>query len=417
MLHRLVVIGSQRENVELVRRAKERGYYTIVCDGYRDGPAKLLADRKYDIDVRNVDGIVEMCLKEKVDGIIGSFSDLIFEQITKITSSIDLKWYVNEGQLRYYRDKNTQKNVLQELGVSVPRHTVLKSDFNEDALQNFSFPLVVKPVNGWGSKGIFVADNIEEIRTGFGETLSKGSADVIEVEEFIDAGEYNMTAWVYDGKVYTISIADREKNPREDGNIPLLNRIAYPAEKIRSVYQKAEEVLQIFVDKTGQKSGPISMQFFYKNDRVTVCEIAGRIFGYEHELITYCSDLYMEDLLLDYVYDESHIGSRLMTHNPFFEKQFAGLYFVGHQGMVIKDQQLVLDLGKNPKVKELQTFYKEGEKIDNFGPNPYFARYYICEDSRQALDALTEYFFETIKVSSMEGDEVLYKCFLCRKED
>ncbi len=417
MLHRLVVIGSQRENVELVRRAKERGYYTIVCDGYKDGPAKLLADKKYDIDVRDVDGIVEMCLKEKVDGIIGSFSDLIFEQIAKIVSRTDLKWYINEQQLSNYRNKHIQKNVLQELGVSVPKHTVLYRDFDDDALQDFSFPLVVKPLNGWGSKGIFVADSIEDIRKGFKRTASKSTFDTIEVEEYIEAGEYNMTAWVYDGRVYTLSIADREKNPRTDGNIPLLNRIAYPAKKIRFVYQKAEEVLQTFVDKTGQKSGPISMQFFYKNDRITVCEIAGRIFGYEHELITYCSDLYIEDLLLDYVYDERNIEPKLKAHNAFFEKQFAGLYFVGHQDMVIKDQQSVYDLGKNSKVVDLQAFYKEGETIDNFGPNPYFARYYISADSRQALDELTEYFFETIKVRSVEGNEVLYKCSLYREEE
>ena len=412
MQHRLVVIGSLRDNLELVKRAKQRGYYTIACDGYTDGVAKRFADKVYDIDVRDVEGIVQMCLKEKVDGIIGSFSDLIFEQITKITSSIDLKWYVNEGQLLYYRDKNIQKNVLQELGVSVPRHTVLKSDFNEDALQNFSFPLVVKPVNGWGSKGIFVADNIEEIRMGFGETLSKGSADVIEVEELIDAREYNMTAWVYDGRIYTLSIADREKNPREEGKIPLLNRIVYPSLDMDLVYQKAEEVLQTFVNKTGQKSGPISMQFFYYNNEIVVCEIAGRIFGYEHELITYCSDLYVEDLLLDYVYDEKNIYHKLKVHNAFFEKQFAGLYFTGYQNKVIKNQQSVFDLGNESKVVELQAFYKEGERIDNFGPKSYLVRYYITEENRKKLDELTEHFFNSITVKSAEGDEVLYKCTL-----
>lgn len=59
-MHRLVVIGSLMENVRLVKKAKERGYYTIVCDGYENGPAKKIADQYYDINVRDVDAIAQM---------------------------------------------------------------------------------------------------------------------------------------------------------------------------------------------------------------------------------------------------------------------------------------------------------------------------------------------------------------------
>ena len=49
------------------------GYYTIVCDGYKDGPAKAVADKSYDIDVRDVESIVAMCKSENIDGIITFF--------------------------------------------------------------------------------------------------------------------------------------------------------------------------------------------------------------------------------------------------------------------------------------------------------------------------------------------------------
>ena len=55
MQHRLVVIGSLFENVALVQEAKKRGIYTIVCDGYKNGHAKNIADKSYDIDIRNTD--------------------------------------------------------------------------------------------------------------------------------------------------------------------------------------------------------------------------------------------------------------------------------------------------------------------------------------------------------------------------
>ena len=94
MQHRLVIIGSLYENVALVKEAKKRGIYTIVCDGYKNGHSKDLADKFYDIDIRDTDQVAEMCAAEKADGIIGSFSDLVFEKVTEIADKAGLKWYV-----------------------------------------------------------------------------------------------------------------------------------------------------------------------------------------------------------------------------------------------------------------------------------------------------------------------------------
>ena len=76
MKHRLLILGTLGEFVQLVKKSKERGYYTIVCDGYPDGPARQYADASYVIPVTDIDAVAELCQKEKVDGIITSFSDL-----------------------------------------------------------------------------------------------------------------------------------------------------------------------------------------------------------------------------------------------------------------------------------------------------------------------------------------------------
>lgn len=49
--HNLLILGSMDEFVELVELARNRGYRTIVVDGYADGPAKRYADAKYDIPI------------------------------------------------------------------------------------------------------------------------------------------------------------------------------------------------------------------------------------------------------------------------------------------------------------------------------------------------------------------------------
>ena len=74
MKHRLLILGTLGEFVQLVKKSKERGHYTIVCDGYPDGPARQYADASYVIPVTDIDAVAELCQKEKVDGIITSFS-------------------------------------------------------------------------------------------------------------------------------------------------------------------------------------------------------------------------------------------------------------------------------------------------------------------------------------------------------
>lgn len=415
MEKRLLILGSLDEFVQLVKLAKARGYYTIVCDGYKEGPAKKYADKEYTVDVRNVDEIVRICKEEKINGIMGSFSDLLFEQITKIADKAEIKWYVKPDKLKYYREKNETKALLDELGVKVPKNCILKKDFKDEELKDFQFPLVIKPINGYGSKGIYVVKSLQEIRKKYDLVIQRASIDEgIQVEEYSYGKEYNMMTWLFDGKVNVISIANREKNPQQGDKIPLLNRVAYPAKEIDVIIDEATEVLQKFANKIGQTEGALSMQFFYNENGVEVCEIAGRLFGYEHEMVTICSGFNIEEMLLNYVYEPEKLKQMLDKHTPFFKKHCAGLYFVGKQDKVIKKQDKIYELAKDKHVKDYIAFYKDGEKIDNYGAKPYLARYYIVGDTREEVDDVTEAFFEEFYVEDINDENVACKFTLER---
>ena len=412
--HRLVVLGSLGEFVSLVEHAKDRGIYTIVCDGYADGPAKKVADKAYNIDVRNPEAIAQMCREEGVDGIIGSFSDLLFEQITKVADLAGLRWYAKPDKLDFYREKDKAKALMTKLGIRVPKNTQIGSDFADSELDGFSFPLVVKPVNGYGSKGIYVVHSISEIRERFEMVSgrSSGQREMIQVEEYSQGREYNMMTWVVDGKGCPISIADREKNPQVGSALPTLNRLVYPAKAAVQIREEATSVLQKFADAVGQKEGALSMQFFYNEHGVEVCEIAGRLFGYEHELVTHCCGLDIEKLLLDYVYDPDAVRETMLNHSIAFEKCCAGLYFVGIQDKVIADQTSARELAQDSHVIESVLFYNEGETIDNYGPKPYLARYYLTAESQEEIDAVTQHFFDDMHIAATDGSDVNAKFIL-----
>ena len=137
--HRLVILGSMDEFVDLVECAKKRDIYTIVCDGYEDGPAKAHADKAYLEDVRHTDAIAEICKKEQADGIIASFSDLLAECMIDIADAAGLPSYLKPEGEKFLREKPLMKQMFQELGIASPRYKKIRLDTLEDDFAGMAF--------------------------------------------------------------------------------------------------------------------------------------------------------------------------------------------------------------------------------------------------------------------------------------
>ena len=60
MKHKVLILGTLGEFTELVKKAKEKGYETVVCDGYADGIARTYADKAYTIPVTDVDAMPDV---------------------------------------------------------------------------------------------------------------------------------------------------------------------------------------------------------------------------------------------------------------------------------------------------------------------------------------------------------------------
>ena len=312
MKHKVLILGTLGEFTELVKKAKEKGYETVVCDGYADGIARTYADKAYTIPVTDVDAIALMCREEGVDGIITSFSDLLLECMVKIADKAGLPCYLKPEQLSWYRDKSACRDVLDKLGLPAPGFRkisveLLKQGSEEEIQQsiaNMQYPLISKPLDKYGSRGIFIIHHSDEVRKKALQTAEYTDCQEILVEEYNDGYEFNMMTWVMDGKVNVISIADREKTEMEEGMLPLSTRNVYPSRFLAEVEKSATDILQNYIRYTGQTEGALSMQFFWKPGRgIQVCEIAGRFFGYEHELTDMVYGFQIEELLLNYLYE------------------------------------------------------------------------------------------------------------------
>lgn len=407
MEKRVMILGAGFEFCGLVEKAKKMGCYTVVCDGYPDAPAKALADKAYTIDVRHIDEIAETCKKERIDNVVASFSDILFECMIKISAKAGLPCYVEPKMLPAYREKTITKSICEKVGVKVPKFTQLKADFTDDQIQDFKFPCVIKPVDGYGSRGLSVVHSIDEVRERF------AAADVFQqgtvlLEEYSRGQELNVMGFVVDGKVRILSVADRNTQIIWDNYIPVLYDVSYPSKFLDIVYDKVEDALNKFVSYTGQRSGPIATQCFWTGEEIEICEIAGRFFGLEHELVEYNNGLDIEQLLLDHRYAPERVAAQLKHHNAKGLHCSTGVYLHTIHDGIVCNQESIFNLAKLPAVKEFVPFYKVGDKVGRFGPKQYAVRYFLAANSSEEIDATERKILREINIQGEHGENLLW---------
>lgn len=407
----LLILGSMDEFVSLVERAHERGLSVVVCDGYANGPAKALADASFDVNIRDAEAVARIARAEHACAIVTAYSDVLAECASAIAQRAGLPFYLSPERLAVLRDKSLMKRMFDELGVPYPRTAVVRRQTLAADLSSLAFPVVTKPLNAWGSHGVFLLETPGEVAERFDDVAAYSEGDAILVEEYNDGFEFNMMTWVVDGSPVVLEIADREKSTEVAHVTPHVSRIVYPSVLTDLVLDDAREIVSRVARYVGLENGPLCMQFFWSPERgIQVCECAGRVFGYEHELLELATNgaLCIEDLLLDTALEPGLLSTRLEGHDPHLARCAAGLYFHGYEGRIASIEG-VPEQDAPGGLAQVIRYYEPGDEISHaVGAKPYVIRAYLTADTRERLDALTDTFFSSVSVRDEEGREMLY---------
>ena len=408
---RLMILGTLKEMCGIVRKAGRRGIYTIVCDGNPDGPARSLADKDYTIDVRRIGEIAEICRIEHVDGIITSFSDLMFECMVKIAERAGIPCYMPEDLLPAYRNKEKIKSICRELGIAVPAYVRLEADFDDDDIKRagVEFPAVLKPLDSYGSRGLRVVHDISEVRRHFAKSAAFSGDGSVMLETMSRGRELNVQAFLADGELYLLTVADRFTAFWRSDMIPVNYANRYPSDCFDESVRKVRDVLERYTEHTGQKWGPVSMQCFFDGQKIEVCEMTGRYFGFEHELTELSTGLDIEELLIDLVFDREAAVRKAAGCEAGGTGYAEGIYLTTVKEGVLRDQSELEALSASDEVDDAWLFYEKGERVGVFGPKPYFARFYITASDRASLIEKERKILARCSASGENGEELLFR--------
>ncbi len=271
----LVVAGGIPQ-IELIRQLKERGIETVLVDGNAAAVARPFADKFYRVDIFDIPAVKIIAEKEQVDFILTVCADQVLLVVAQASEELGLPCYIDYETAQAVSDKIKMKTLFKQIGV--PTTDYITTDYlDEEAVSRLRFPLVVKPIDAYSSKGVRKAANINELRRFYTEAREISRSGGVIIEEYFQGEEISVDAFVTGGKAKILTVTNSEKVRNKDRFVIFRGR--YPAAVSDTVLQKIEEIAQKIAEGFGLWESPLLIQLLHDGDKVSVLEFCARTGG------------------------------------------------------------------------------------------------------------------------------------------
>jgi biotin carboxylase len=206
----ILILGAGIMQEPAVRIARRRGWRVVLADANPQAPARAMADLFVCIDLKDRDGLLAFARSIRTS----SGLDGVFTAGTDFSSSV--AWVAEKlglpGIPYSVAMKATDKCLMREAfaaaDVPSPRFSSW-SGTGDLVLRGMDFPLVVKPVDNMGARGVKRVENAAELMEACQAALPLSRSSRVIVEEFMEGPEFSLDAVVHGGEVTVCGVADR----------------------------------------------------------------------------------------------------------------------------------------------------------------------------------------------------------------
>ena len=271
----LVLCGGLPQ-IALIEDLKSRGITTILADMNPGVKARPYADKFYQVSVLDIDAVREVAIKEKVDFILTVCADQVLEVVAKIAQELGLPWYIDAQTAENVSKKSYMKKIFWDNGVPTTKYVILDK-LDESKIAHLSYPIIVKPVDAYSSRGVCKVMNIEELRAAFDVAVNISRTKTAIVEEFAEGDEITVDVYVEEGKAHVLCLSNIYKIG-EDGKF-IINRSRIPADVSEDIAAQIADTAQKIADAFGLKNNPMLIQLISDGKKINVVEFCARTGG------------------------------------------------------------------------------------------------------------------------------------------
>lgn len=210
-MKKLLLLGGGHAEIPLILAAQELGYYVITTGNAREGLGHPYANKNVFEDFSDKEKMLELAKSEGVDAVCSGCNDFALLSTAYVCEKLGLPGHDSFETSLQIHHKDKYRALATRLGIETPKAiSVYNEDGFEDALKNLRFPIIVKPVDLTGGKGILRANNREEALVAYKNATGRTRESHIVVEEFVTGSNHGFSAYLVNQKV-AFFFADNEQ--------------------------------------------------------------------------------------------------------------------------------------------------------------------------------------------------------------
>lgn len=382
----ILVFGGSNFQLSLIKECLNMNLYTVVIDPNPKAIARLYADAFEVVDGQDFEGTCKVVEKHKTDAIVTAATDKPLVMMAQIANKYKFKFF-SEETAKLCTDKILMKKKFAELGFPFAKGNVIKTANDE-----INFPIVIKPTDNSGSRGVVLCENKNDLENIFKESIQYTQKPYLLAEEFIDGKEYSVESLHFNGKSKIVQITEKIVTP-----LPYFVELGHiqPALLEKQIHKKLETLIEDVSKAFGFENCGAHNEVKIKDGKITLIEISPRLGGdfISSTLVKASTGINMEKALLQIALEEEpNFSNKKCNASGIF-------FFCFEPGIIskINDVKQILNI---PEVIDYSFDLKVGDKIPKIVSSIDRYGYFVLKtDNRDNLLNLKENIFNQIKIN------------------
>lgn len=410
---KLLILGGSRISCEIVRKAQEMGVYTIVTDWYplEKSPAKQIADEYFMTSTADIPAMVELIKEQDVDGVITGFTDSVLPYYAEMCEHAGLPCYGTKEQFDILTNKSDYKRMFKEFDVPVVDEFHIDGEIDSADLSHIKYPVLVKPSDNSGARGISICRNEKELIDGYKKALEFSERKDVLIERYIDGEEVTIFYILQDGEIYLSGMGNRHVKHNQDNVIALPVAYTFPSIYLHNYIKNTDPKVKKMFKSLGMKDGMVFMQCLVEDGECIIYDVGYRLTGtLEYKLIDEICNYNPLEMMIKFALTGEKTEPLLHKKaTPYWKKYACNVSFLMKPGKIGKINGLQ-KIKEMPEVIDAVLAHTEGDELTDTAKGTLkqiVLRVFATANTKEDLKSLLEKIYYSLEVTSTTKESML----------
>ena len=384
---KLMLLGGIRYLLPAIEAAHKHGYYVITVDYLPDNIAHQYSDEYHNVSIIDKEAVLQLAQDLQIDGILSFAVDPGVVTAAYVAEKMGLPFTCSYEAACILQDKARFRQFLSDNGFNVP--TAKGYSNVEEALQNidlFHWPVIVKPVDSAGSKGVTRVDAPANLKKAINHALTSSHSGHFIIEDFLEKEGLSCgsESFAVDGKLLYNGFYDQYfDNEAENPYTPSAE--CWPSSKDEKYLNEIRSELQRLFDLLHVQTGLFNVEWrVCKDGKCYLMEVSPRAGGNRlAEMLNIAADVDIIDAEVQKAVGEPITAN---IHEPNYNGHYAILVLHNEKAGRFQAVQINKYFKQNHVIEE-EIRVKPNESVEPFtGANTAIGTLFLQFTSREEMD-------------------------------